>query len=412
MADRTIGPENIRTMAEGPSRSARLLALALVAACLGGAALGEFRAGSPAAQFEVADHWHMPLEPQGARPDGWTALESSLAPADCGRCHVEQFEQWRTSRHAQAFSPGLVGQLLTYDAATTAQCLQCHAPLAEQRVIFEAKRATGAADIREGLAAAGNACAGCHVRRHQRFGPPQRGTGATGASRAGMQHGGVFRTAAFESSEFCSPCHQFRDGPTVNRKPLENTYVEWKESPQAAPGLTCQSCHMPDRRHLWRGIHDPALVATGLTARTSVSEAGARFEIVNSGVGHAFPTYAAPRVVMHAVVLDRTGAPEPKTERTYVIARTVIERAGEWIEVSDTRLLPGQAAALDIVWNGGDRARVWLEVLPDFSYATEIYPHLLEALPPASPAAQLIVEASADAARSSFMLFETELRRP
>jgi hypothetical protein len=127
--------------------------------------------------------------------------------------------------------------LLTYDAVTTALCLQCHAPLAEQRVIFEAKRAIGAADIREGLAAASNACAGCHVRRHQRFGPPQRGTGATEASRVETLHGGVFRTAAFESSAFCNSCHQFRDKPAVNGKPLENpqpTRSSGRRSPSRA----------------------------------------------------------------------------------------------------------------------------------------------------------------------------------
>ena len=31
--------------------------------------------------------------------------------------------------------------------------------------------------------------------------------------------------------------------------------------PQASRQVTCQTCHMPDRRHLWRGIHDPAMVA-------------------------------------------------------------------------------------------------------------------------------------------------------
>jgi len=62
----------------------------------------------------------------------------SLAPDDCGQCHADQFNQWRTSRHAQAFSPGLVGQLLTFDTSDTAECLQCHAPLAEQRTAFEA----------------------------------------------------------------------------------------------------------------------------------------------------------------------------------------------------------------------------------------------------------------------------------
>jgi hypothetical protein len=60
---------------------------------------------------------------------------------------------------------------------------QCHAPLAEQLTDFETKRAQGMAHISEGLAAAGNACGGCHLRRYQHFGPPQRGTGATGASQ-------------------------------------------------------------------------------------------------------------------------------------------------------------------------------------------------------------------------------------
>ena len=42
----------------------------------------------------------------------------------------------------------------------------------------------------------------------------------------------------------------------LNGKPLENTYEEWRKSPAARRGLQCQNCHMPDRRHLWRGIHD------------------------------------------------------------------------------------------------------------------------------------------------------------
>jgi hypothetical protein len=47
-------------------------------------------------------------------------LEQSLKPEDCGQCHSDQFEQWRTSLHARAFSPGLVGQLLSLDAASKA----------------------------------------------------------------------------------------------------------------------------------------------------------------------------------------------------------------------------------------------------------------------------------------------------
>ena len=53
-------------------------------------------------------------------------------------------------------------------------------------------------------------------------------------------------------------CHQFTpDGFALNGKLLETTYNEWKASRFAREGVQCQDCHMPDRRHRWRGIHDP-----------------------------------------------------------------------------------------------------------------------------------------------------------
>lgn len=93
--------------------------------------------------FDGGRYWHQPLATQGEPPKGWSKIEQSLAPADCGQCHAEQLAQWQTSRHAHAFSPGVVGQVLVFKAAETAEYLQCHAPLAEQRRTFEAARAAG-----------------------------------------------------------------------------------------------------------------------------------------------------------------------------------------------------------------------------------------------------------------------------
>jgi hypothetical protein len=163
---------------------------------------------------------------------------------------------------------------------------------------------------------------------------------------------------------------------------------------------------------VWRGIHDPEMVAAGLTARTSVDQVGARFEITNTGVGHAFPTYAVPNIVMHAVALDGDGRPRSDTLRSYVIARWVRYDANKWIEVSDTRLMPEQSAAIEIAWSGSDRVRVWLEVTPDHYYETEVYRGLLETLSRGSEAAQLIAQARNKASASRFNLFETELHRP
>jgi hypothetical protein len=363
--------------------------------------------------LDVANYWPQSLAPQGEPPSHWSKIEKSLSPDACGQCHSPQLAEWQSSRHSHALGPGVLGQLVTFETEEVAECLQCHAPLAEQRTALEAARANGTADRYDhlGLAAAGNSCGGCHLRAHQRFGPPQRDTGAVGPSADTSIHGGVVRSPFFENSQFCMRCHQFSNDPGVNGKPLENTFVEWRSSPQAQKGQTCQTCHMPDRRHLWRGIHDPDMVRSGLSVRYSADATSARIEITNTGVGHAFPTYVTPKVILHAIALDGAGSPQPSTERIHVVGRDVRYVNDEWKEYSDTRLMPSESASLELPWNGHDRIRVWVEVLPDAYYATEVFPLLLtNALNNAST--HLIEQAAANAAKSRFELFETELRRP
>lgn len=364
-----------------------------------------------------ADYWHLPLAPQGKAPAKWSEEERSLAPQSCGLCHVDKYEEWKTSLHARAFSPGLVGQLLTYNAGQTASCMKCHAPLFEQGQAFEAARAAGTVHRPEaqGLAAAGNACGGCHLRGFQHHGPPQRDSGTTGAGDPAAPHGGVYRSPDFEKPEFCGTCHQFPPQMAINGKPLENVVVEWRNSPFAARGITCQKCHMPDRQHLWRGIHDPQTVEAGLSARFDAGGGTARFELTNSGVGHAFPTYVTPKVVMRAVAFDKSGAPRPETAETtasYTIQRVVAFVNGLWVEHSDSRLLPGKTAVLELPWGKSRRIRMWLEVEPDDFYDHQVYDGLLRGMAPASEAARLIRLADERASTSGYRLFETELTRP
>lgn len=360
-----------------------------------------------------ADYWHRPLAPQGKAPVSWPEQERSLKPEDCGLCHADKLEEWRTSLHAKAFSPGLVGQLLALDRDEVQSCMNCHAPLAEQMTAFEAAKARGKghAPKEQGLAAMGNSCGGCHVRGNRRFGPPQRDTGAVGLSPADHPHGGVARSPDFERSEFCAACHQFPQDQAINGKPLENTVAEWRASPAAAEGKTCQSCHMPDRRHLWRGIHDPDMVKSGLKAEFAAEVGGARFQLTSTGVGHAFPTYVTPKVMMKGVALDEGGRPMAGTERQTLIQRRVEAVNDEWIERFDTRLLPGESATLDISWPPSGRVRFWLEIHPGDFYDHDVYDGLRRDLPRGSPAARLIAEADKRAEASRFRLFEQEIRR-
>lgn len=360
------------------------------------------------------EYWSWPLKSQGKAPAGWSELEASLDPQSCGSCHADKLTEWSGSLHAKAMSPGLVGQLLTFSKEDTQDCLNCHAPLAEQAQAFEAARKKGKGHLPEaqGLAAAGNSCGGCHLRGHTHFGPPQRGTGKVGPGDGGQPHGGVIRTADFERSEFCATCHQFSQDQAINGKPLENTVEEWRASPQAAAGQTCQTCHMPDRKHLWRGIHDPATTAAGLTPKVSADGDKARFAVTSTGVGHAFPTYVTPKVILHAVLLDAQGKPRPGSEVTYVIQRRVEYDGSDWREISDTRLLPGQTASVEIAWKDAKRARVWLEIQPDDFYHSVTYAQLRANLPKRGAPARLIAEADAIAQASVYTLFTTEIERP
>lgn len=108
---------------------------------------------------------------------------------------------------------------------------------------------------------------------------------------------------------------------------------------------------MPDRRHLWRGIHDADMVRSGVEitvtpdkpALSSGQDFTLTLEVRSARVGHAFPTYVTPRVVLRGELHDPSG-PLPGSRREVVIGREVALDLSR--EISDTRLSPGQSARL------------------------------------------------------------------
>jgi hypothetical protein len=279
--------------------------------------------------------------------------------------------------------PGIAGQLdelAAADPGAALECHVCHAPLAEQSAMMRTRAGIVPNPAHHaGLRGQGVVCAACHVRGRQRFGPPRRdGSLVSTTPRHRLPHRGVTRTPAFLSSEFCRDCHQFRpDGFAVNGKLLQNTYEEWKASPFAREGTQCQDCHMPDRRHLWRGIHDEAMVRSGLDVaiapEVSGLTAGEDFtlmlEVRNARVGHAFPTYVTPRVILRGELIGPAGAIVAGSRQETVIAREVELDLSR--EVSDTRLLPGQSARLRYAGRAARpdlRLRLSVIVEPDAFY--------------------------------------------
>jgi hypothetical protein len=366
----------------------------------------------------VARHWRAPLAPQGPAPARFSHLEASLAPEACGTCHPAQLADWRTSTHAAAMGPGVRGQLvemLAKDPRGALACYPCHAPLAEQRPLARDTLAVSP-HFDAALAPRGIPCAACHVRGHRRFGPPRRDGSLTSAAPAEtLPHGGVTRTPAYLASEFCRDCHQFGpDGYALEGKLLQDTYSEWKASRFAAAGVQCQDCHMPDRRHLWRGIHDPDMVRRGLSIDVVESEAiaparvSATLVVQSTGIGHRFPTYVTPIVVLRAELVDAAGRAIADTRQEVRVGREVtldLER-----ELADTRLPPGGRVELAYargLTGAAVAARFTVVVYPDAFY-TAFFETLLRQ--GAGRGEAEIRTALADTRRSAFTVFERVIR--
>jgi len=342
----------------------------------------------------LASHWALPIPSQGDPPSGWSAVEGSLAPRDCGACHPVQLEQWQTSLHAGAWSPGFAGQLVEGALAQPAevrQCQTCHAPLSEQMPSDAEGRANP--DYDPALREQGIVCAACHVRAHRRFGPPRRP--GLPPPAADLPHGGFEARPEFRESRFCAECHQFFGDPGVNGKPIQNTWAEWRASPAAAQGRTCQSCHMPDRAHLWRGIHDADMVRDAVEVElgppvTEGAELRAELALHSRKVGHAFPTYVTPRVFLAIWQEDAAGREIAGTRREHVVGREI--DFARWEEVFDTRLPPGGSRVLAYAESRRPEAVALVgqvRVEPDFHYR-DVFASLLETYE--TPAARARIE--------------------
>lgn len=251
-------------------------------------------------------HWERPLLPQGAAPRGFSELEASLSPASCGTCHQQQWQDWQQSLHARTMQEGVLWQFRLMSQQDSNRCMDCHAPLAEQKALVAIEQGWPAAPkgdlphyVAPDLAHDGLVCAACHVRQHKRFGPPP-----SDQALSGKAHRGFTVAKEFEDSRFCASCHQFKeDGGRTAGKLREDTYEQWRKTEFAAQGVQCQGCHMPDRRHRWEGIHSPEMLKSGITTKLTKTDKQLVASLTNTGVGHYLPTYMVAKIDMQLVLV-------------------------------------------------------------------------------------------------------------
>lgn len=360
------------------------------------------------ADYFLAKHWQHPLAPQGNPPAHFSELEASLSPQACGQCHEQQYQDWQYSLHSKTMQAGIQWQLLLMDANAANKCLNCHAPLAEQKALVaieqgwpNAPKGNLPSYVSEDLAQQGLVCAACHVRQHQRFGPEPL------LPLAGRAHDGFVVNNAFSQSEFCAGCHQFpEDGARTAGKLRENTYQEWLASPYAEQGVQCQSCHMPERKHQWQGIHTPSMLEQAVSSTLIVEGEVVVATLTNSGAGHLLPTYMVPKI--HVQIWYDDGQ----------TARLLNQKTIGWqvsddllTEQFDTRLAPNQSLVVQAkLPNNSHAGRVFLqlEVHPDEHYNRAFNKSLDYAEQLSAPTLSLLKQAERNTASSVYYLVLAE----
>ncbi len=320
----------------------------------------------PVAKF-LQYHWEQPLQPQGKAPETFSPIEADTRPASCANCHQPQYQDWRGALHATAASPLVRWTARDKSTQDANGCRRCHDPAAAPGIWTETERFRAPDDPKHFLQRDGVQCAVCHVRDNVRYGPPPRpGTGT--AALATPPHGGFRAEAAFEDSRFCMGCHTF--APRVSPGGMVgDPFEEWRTSRFAQEGVSCQTCHMPDRRHLFRGIHDREMTLSGLTIGLEVTrdEPGrttATATVTSTRVGHMFPTYPVPRVHVRLLCDD-----QPLGE-DYVIGRDV--DLVKLIENWDRRLAPGQSHVMRRDVPAGRQVTLRIDVIPRDRYEKDL----------------------------------------
>ena len=140
-------------------------------------------------------------------------------------------------------------------------------------------------------------------------------------------------------------------------------------------------------------------------------EVAAQLEVANTGVGHYFPTYVTPKVVIRAVQLDARGNRLSATEQEFVIGRQVSQDLSQ--EIADTRIAPDARASFDYrrPRHSSATTLAWeVQVQPDAFYL-EFYESLLREA--AQGTGQPLIKQARDAASASpYLVFSRRLPLP
>lgn len=190
----------------------------------------------------------------------------------CSQCHPDHFEEWSVSPHAYAMVSPVFNSMHAFITDRTSGtngdfCIRCHTPVAMERE----EEIYGSALLRSPIVVEGVTCISCHrvdgdfgttsgrISLHDGplsdpiYGPsgnenlkkaiadPDFGLVTDENERGKLAHSDAIQSPVISRSAQCGMCHDV-NSPTGLR--LESAFTEFKHSPAAADGTSCQDCHM------------------------------------------------------------------------------------------------------------------------------------------------------------------------
>ncbi|MCG6145887.1 multiheme c-type cytochrome [Leptospira bandrabouensis] len=328
-------------------------------------------------------HWKYAIEVQGLPPEHFSVLEKNLEPNACQTCHNRQYQNWKESFHSKSIGKGFLWQKEILSSEEYRSCFQCHSPLPETKselsIEFQSEEILNskAHNFPYGISNPSILCASCHIRNQVRYGPPPRTNTKDKLSSKNLPHNGYIAKTEFESSAFCKSCHESKpNGKRLNGKKLMEVYTEWEKSPFAKQGIQCQNCHMPDREHSWKGIHDKTFVQNSLLPTWKITEKNGIYhieaELKSINVGHEFPTYIVPKVYLRFFAIFNHKS-KPVLLEESVIGRIVNTSLTE--EYIDSRIKPQKSHQVSFDYYPKENKvhqLLWeIEVDPDEQYVRQ-----------------------------------------
>lgn len=291
--------------------------------------------------------------------------------AQCQTCHPDQYREWSASPHAYAqISPvfnAMHNKLVKDTNGTLGDfCIRCHTPvgmqLGEPVALSNLERSS--------VSVEGVTCVTCHRRVleygktsarygleagniHQRvYGPngneelkrviEDAAYGVTTvAEKPGRQiHADALKNDQITTSAFCGTCH---DVNGINGFRLEEAFSDYKSSPAAYNGVSCQDCHMGTKPGIASGYEIKPVALVGGKPTKPRKHANHRFigpdySIVHPGIFPHNPGAAQFASMKEWIQFDyKAGWGTPDFEDTVTAERTFPERWKDQTERFEAR---------------------------------------------------------------------------